>query len=82
MYPTSFDPPNRAPLDFNTDRTARGVADAPGTAADRFAANVSCPDAESGRGSRVPVPGFESARSRFVQPLSSIETQGETPCLV
>ena len=47
MYPTSFDPPNRAPLDFNTDRTARGVADAPGTAAERFAANVSCPDAEA-----------------------------------
>ena len=47
MYPTSFDPPNRAPLDFNTDRTARGVADAPEAATDRFAAHVSCPDAES-----------------------------------
>ena len=25
MCPTSFDPPNPAPLDFNTDRTVRGV---------------------------------------------------------
>ncbi|WP_428099707.1 hypothetical protein [Candidatus Rariloculus sp.] len=47
MYSVSFDPPNPAPLDFNTDRTARGVADAPDTAICGSHTGASPPDAES-----------------------------------
>ena len=46
MYPATIDEPNPAPLDFNTDRTVRGVADAPGRTTGA-SAGVSPPDAES-----------------------------------
>ena len=46
MYSVSFDPSNPAPLDFNTDRTARGVADAPETAIRGSDTGASLPDAE------------------------------------
>ena len=46
MYPVSFDSPGRAPLDFNTDPPASGVADAPVHTAAAFA-DIPGPDAQA-----------------------------------
>ena len=46
MYPVSFDSPGRAPLDFNTEPAASGVADAPEHTAVTFA-DVPPPDAQA-----------------------------------
>lgn len=46
MYTASFDPPDRAPLDFNTEPTPSAVADAP----KRSAAGIThlpAPDAQA-----------------------------------
>ncbi len=46
MYTASFDPPDRAPLDFNTDPTPNAVADAP-KRSDAGFAHVPASDAQA-----------------------------------
>ena len=46
MYTASFDPPDRAPLDFNTEPGPSAIADAP-KRTDAGIAHVPAPDAQA-----------------------------------